>query len=255
MSQQDMTIYEHLEEVRKRLIIVIVFFFIAAIGGLFLAKPIIQYLQHADEAAALTMNAFRVTDPLKIYFQMAFVIGVVLTSPVLLYQLWAFVSPGLHERERRVTLSYIPASILLFLGGLSFSYFVLFPYIIHFMMKLSGDLNIEQVIGINEYFHFLFQTTIPFGFLFQLPVITLFLTRLGIVTPQLLGQIRRYAYFVLLIIAALITPPDIMSFAIVSVPLFVLYEVSVWISRIGFKKAQQAEALTAEAENEEKSAQ
>lgn len=254
MSQQDMTVYEHLEEVRKRLMIVIVFFFIAAIGGLFLAKPIIHYLQHADEAAALTMNAFRVTDPLKIYFQMAFVIGVILTSPVILYQLWAFVSPGLHERERRVTLSYIPASVLLFLGGLAFSYFILFPYIIHFMMKLSGDLNIEQVIGINEYFQFLFETTIPFGFLFQLPVITLFLTRLGIVTPLFLGQIRRYAYFVLLVIAALITPPDIVSHMMVSVPLFILYEVSVLISRIGYKKAQQAEARAAK-NNEEKSVQ
>ncbi|WP_046176606.1 twin-arginine translocase subunit TatC [Domibacillus indicus] len=247
MSQQDMTIYEHLEELRKRLMIVVVFFFITVIGGLFLAKPIIQYLQHADEAAALTMNAFRVTDPLKIYFQMAFVIGVVFTSPVILYQLWAFVSPGLHEKERRVTLSYIPVSVFLFLGGLAFSYFILFPYIIHFMIKLSGDLNIEQVIGINEYFQFLFQTTIPFGFLFQLPVVTLFLTRLGIVTPQFLGQIRRYAYFVLLVIAALITPPDIISHMMVSVPLFVLYEVSIFVSRIGFKKAQQAEArLSAE---------
>ncbi|MGG3451759.1 twin-arginine translocase subunit TatC [Domibacillus aminovorans] len=242
MSLQDMTIYEHLEEFRKRLMIVVVFFFIAAIGGLFLAKPIIHYLQHADEAAALSMNAFRVTDPLKIYFQMAFVIGIILTSPVILYQLWAFVSPGLHEKERRATLSYIPASVLLFLGGLAFSYFILFPYIIHFMMKLSGDLNIEQVIGINEYFQFLFQTTIPFGFLFQLPVVTLFLTRLGIITPHFLSQIRRYAYFVLLVIAALITPPDIISHMMVSVPLFLLYEVSIFVSKIGYKKVQQAEA-------------
>ena len=96
MSQQDMTIYEHLEELRKRLMIVVVFFFIAVICGFFLAKPLINYFQHADEAAALTMNAFRVTDPLKIYFQMAFVVGIILTSPVILYQLWSFVSPGLH---------------------------------------------------------------------------------------------------------------------------------------------------------------
>ncbi len=245
MSQQNMTIYEHLEELRKRLMIVVVFFFIALAGGLFLAKPLIHYLQHADEAAALTMNAFRVTDPLKVYFQMAFVIGLILTSPVILYQLWAFISPGLHEKERRVTLSYIPVSVLLFLSGLAFSYFILFPYIIHFMMKLSGDLNIEQVIGINEYFQFLFQTTIPFGFLFQLPVITLFITRLGIVTPVFLGEIRRYAYFVLLVVAALITPPDIISHMMVSVPLFILYEVSIFISKIGYKKAQQAEAHAA----------
>ncbi|OZI13266.1 twin-arginine translocase subunit TatC [Bacillaceae bacterium SAS-127] len=249
MSRQDMTIYEHIGELRKRLIIVVVFFFFAMIASLFLAEPIIRYLQHADEAKELTMNAFRVTDPLKIYFQMAFVLAIIMTSPMILFQLWAFVSPGLLEKERRVTLSYIPVSVLLFLGGLSFSYFILFPYIIHFMMNLSGQLNIEQVIGINEYFQFLFQITIPFGFLFQLPVVTLFLTRLGIITPMFLSQIRRYAYFVLLVIAALITPPDIMSHMMVTVPLFVLYEVSIWISKIGYRKAIAAEI---EAENVER---
>ncbi|WP_338752896.1 twin-arginine translocase subunit TatC [Bacillus sp. FJAT-52991] len=250
MSRQDMTIYEHVGELRKRLIIVVVFFFFAMILGLFSAEPIIRYLQHADEAKELTMNAFRVTDPLKIYFQMAFIIAIVITSPMILFQLWAFVSPGLLDKERKVTLSYIPVSVLLFLGGLSFSYFILFPHIIHFMMNLSGKLNIEQVIGINEYFQFLFQITIPFGFLFQLPVVTLFLTRLGIITPMFLAKIRRYAYFSLLVIAALITPPDIMSHLMVTVPLLILYEISIWISKIGYKKAIAAEIEVENLEHE-----
>ncbi|MFK2827192.1 twin-arginine translocase subunit TatC [Bacillus sp. B190/17] len=248
MSRQDMTIYEHIGELRKRLIIVVVFLFLAMIAGLFMAEPVIHYLQHADEAKALTLNAFRVTDPLKIYFQTAFVIAFILTSPMILYQLWAFVSPGLYEKERKVTLSYIPLSVVLFLAGLSFSYLVLFPYIIHFMMKLSGDLNIEQVIGINEYFQFLFQITLPFGILFQLPVVTMFLTRLGIITPMFLAQVRRYAYFILLVIAGLITPPDVISQLIVMVPLVILYEISIWISKVSYKKVLQAE-LTAENEN------
>jgi len=242
MNQNDMTIFEHINELRKRLLIVVVFFFLAVVGSLFLAEPIIRYLQHADEAQSITMNAFRVTDPLKIYFQMAIILAFIITSPVLLYQLWAFISPGLLERERKVTLGYIPISVLLFLGGLSFSYFILFPYIMHFMIDLSGDLGIEQTIGINEYFQFLFQITIPFGFLFQLPVVTLFLTRLGIVTPMFLAKIRRYAYFALLVIAALITPPDIFSHLIVTVPLCLLYEISIWISRVGYRKVVQAEA-------------
>ncbi|MEK4027057.1 MULTISPECIES: twin-arginine translocase subunit TatC [Bacillaceae] len=248
MSRQDMTIYEHIGELRKRLIIVIAFLFLTMIAGLFLAEPIIRYLQHADEAQELTMNAFRVTDPIKIYFQMAFVIAFVLTSPMILYQLWAFVSPGLLEKERKVTLSYIPLSLLLFLAGIAFSYFILFPYIIHFMMKLSGNLQIEQVIGINEYFQFLFQITLPFGILFQLPVVTMFLTRLGIITPMFLAQIRRYAYFVLLVVAGLITPPDVISQIIVMIPLVILYEISIWISKISYKKTLQAEL---EAENAE----
>ncbi len=101
------------------------------------------------------MNAFRLTDPIKVYFQFAFVIAAVLSAPVLLYQIWAFVSPGLYEKERKVTLSYIPASIVLFLAGVSFAYFVLFPFVVRFMSQLADQLGVQQMIGINEYFQFL----------------------------------------------------------------------------------------------------
>ncbi len=241
MSQKDMTLYEHIGELRKRLMFVVVFFLLAFIASFFLAEPLIRYLQHADEAKELTMNAFRITDPLKIYMEMMIFISLIVTSPIILFQLWSFISPGLYEKERKVTLSYIPISLLLFLGGLSFAYFILFPYVVEFMMGLSDTLEIEQVIGINEYFHFLFQLTVPFGFLFQLPVVMLFLTRLGIITPMFMGKMRRYAYFVLFVIAALITPPDIVSHLMVTVPLFVLYELSIWISKIGYKKVLEAE--------------
>jgi sec-independent protein translocase protein TatC len=241
MNDKEMTVYEHIGELRKRLIIVVVFFFFAMVAGFFLAEPSIVYLQHADEAKELTMNAFRITDPIKIYMQFAFIIALILTSPVLLYQLWAFISPGLYEKERKVTLSYIPLSLFLFLSGVAFSYFVLFPFVIDFMIGFAEQLSINQVIGINEYFQFLFQLTIPFGLLFQLPVIVMFLTRLGIVTPMFLIKIRKYAYFVLLVIAALITPPDILSQIMVTLPLFVLYEISIIISKFANKKAQASQ--------------
>jgi sec-independent protein translocase protein TatC len=241
MSHNEMTVYEHIGELRKRLMFVVVFFMLAFIGSFFLAEPLIRYLQHADEAKELTMNAFRLTDPLKVYLEMMVFIALIITSPLILFQLWSFISPGLLERERKVTLSYIPISLILFLGGLSFAYFVLFPYVVQFMMNLSDELNIQTVIGINEYFHFLFQLTLPFGFLFQLPVVMLFLTRLGIITPMFMAQMRRYAYFILLVIAAFITPPDIVSHLMVTVPLLFLYEISIWISKIGYKKVLEAE--------------
>jgi sec-independent protein translocase protein TatC len=241
MSHNEMTVYEHIGELRKRLMFVVVFFMLAFIGSFFLAEPLIRYLQHADEAKELTMNAFRLTDPLKIYLEMMVFISLIITSPLILFQLWAFISPGLLDKERKVTLSYIPISLILFLGGLSFSYFILFPYVVKFMMNLSDELNIQQVIGINEYFHFLFQLTLPFGLLFQLPVVMLFLTRLGIITPMFMAQMRRYAYFILLVIAAFITPPDIVSHLMVTVPLLFLYEISIWISKIGYKKVLEAE--------------
>lgn len=240
MKFEEMSVVEHITELRKRLIIVIGFFLIAVIVGFLIARPIIIYLQHTEEARSLTLNSFNLTDPLMVYMKFAFIIGLVLTSPIILFQLWAFVSPALYEKERRVTLSYIPISILLFLLGLAFSYFILFPFVVEFMWRISENLDVNQVIGINEYFSFLLQLTIPFGILFQLPVVIMFLTRLGIVTPMFLSKVRKYAYFILLVIAALITPPELTSHLMVSIPLFILYEISIFVSRFAYRSAQKA---------------
>ena len=243
MTEKEMSVYEHIGELRKRLIYVVVFFFLAMVGGFFLAEPIIVYLQNADEAKELTMNAFRLTDPIKIYMQFAFIVAFVITSPIILFQFWSFISPGLYEKERKVTLSYIPISVFLFLAGISFSYFILFPFVVDFMGRLAERLAINQVIGINEYFQFLLQLTLPFGLLFQLPVIVMFLTRLGIVTPMYLIKVRKYAYFILLVIGAFITPPEIISHMMVTIPLFGLYEISIIVSKGAYRKAKRAEML------------
>ncbi|WP_456279520.1 twin-arginine translocase subunit TatC [Bacillus sp. AK128] len=240
--QNEMSVYDHIGELRKRLIIVVVFFMFAMVGSFFLAEPLIVYLQNADEAKELTMNAFRLTDPIKVYMEFAFIIAFIMTFPIILFQLWAFISPGLYEKERRVTLSYIPISLFLFLAGISFSYFILFPFVVDFMTRLSERLHIEQVIGINEYFEFLVQLTFPFGLLFQLPVVIMFLTRLGIVTPIFLSKVRKYAYFILLVIGAFITPPELLSHMMVTIPLFILYEISILISRSAYRKRMMAEA-------------
>lgn len=242
MSQKDMTIYEHISELRKRLLVIVVFFIVAVIVSMFLSTPIIRFLQNSDVAKDMTMNAFRLTDPFKVYMEMTIYLALVIILPVILYQLWAFISPGLYEKERKITLSYIPITFLLFIGGLAFSYFVLFPLVIRFMKKLSDQMDIHAVIGINEYFQFLFQITLPFGCLFELPIIVLFLTRLGILTPMFLAKIRKYAYFVLVVVSAFITPPDVMSQIIVGIPLLLLYEISIWISKIGYRKLKAAEA-------------
>lgn len=238
MRVNQMTLVEHIAELRKRLLIVALSFTVFFIAGFFLAKPIIVYLQKADEVKELTLNAFNLTDPLFIFLQFAFIIGIILTSPIILYQIWAFVSPGLYEKERKVTLSYIPISIVLFVGGVSFSYYILFPLVVDFMKRVSNDLDVNQVIGITEYFHFLLQLTIPFGLLFQMPVLIMFLTRLGVITPRFLSKIRKYAYFVLLVIAAMIAPPELLSHLMITIPLCILYEISILISKAAYRKRQ-----------------
>ncbi|NEU32173.1 twin-arginine translocase subunit TatC [bacterium LRH843] len=251
MEQRDMSVMDHIVELRQRIIITLVFFTIAFIAGFFLAAPLITYLQSTPTAQDLPMNAFKMTDPIRIFMTFAFASALILTFPLILYQLWAFVRPGLHENEQRATLAYIPLAFLLFLTGISFSYFVLFPFIIQFMGNLAGKLGITEQYGINEYFSFLFQVTLPFGFLFQLPVVVMFFTRLGLLTPMFLSQVRKYGYFILLVIAGMITPPDVVSHMLVTVPLLLLYEFSIWVSHLTYRKVQKAQREREEAEASE----
>lgn len=241
MADKNLTIIEHIDEIRKRLMVIVVFFIVGVIGSFFLAKPLIHFLQFDTPADQVVLNAFNVIDPIVIYLKVIIFLAIVIISPVIMYQFWAFISPGLRDIERRVTLAYIPFAFLLFLIGISFSYFVLLPYVMKFMIGLSDQLNIEQTIGINEYFSFLFSLLLPFGFVFQLPIVILFLSRLGVLQPAVLVKIRKYAYFGLFVLAAFITPPDIVSHLFVTVPLFILYEISIVISRAGYRKFEKSE--------------
>lgn len=242
MNPKELTVLEHMEELRKRLFIVAIFFVIALFAGFYTAKPIIQFIQVNGEAGQLTLNAFNVGDPLTVYLQVTFIVACLLCSPVILYQLWAFITPGLHETERKATLKYIPYSFILCIGGIAFAYFTLFPFIMKFMTGLANDLEIQQTIGINAYFSFLFKLVIPFGILFQLPVVAMFVSRLGMVSPHMMVQFRKYAYFVLIVISVLLAPPDFISNVIIAIPLFILYEISIVIARVGYKKFEVAEA-------------
>ena len=241
-NDQDQPIIEHLDELRSRLFKTALVFVVTMFIGFFVAEPIIKYIQfESEEAKNLTLNAFKVSDPLSVYLTVTFIVALLLTSPVLLYQLWAFITPGLYESERKATLKYIPYAFVLFIVGILFAYYVLFPFVMDFMMGLAENLEIQQTIGINEYFTFLFKLVIPFGLIFQLPVVTLFLSRIGVLDPIYMVKFRKYSYFGLFVIAVLLSPPDVVSYIIISIPLFMLYEISLMIARIGHKKYVVAE--------------
>ncbi|KYG90956.1 twin-arginine translocase subunit TatC [Metasolibacillus sp. FSL H7-0170] len=241
MNPKELTVIEHIEELRSRLVVTAFFFVLALVGSFFLTEPIIKFIQASDEAAQFTLNAFAPTDPLAVFLKVMFIVAFIFTSPILLYQLWSFITPGLLETERKATLKYIPYSFLLFLIGIAFAYFVLFPYVMRFMMNLSNSLEIQPTLGIDNFFSFLLTLTLPFGVIFQLPVVTLFLARIGILNPALMVKFRKYSYFVLFVLAAILAPPDFISNLIVAIPLFILYEVSIVISKIGYKKFLAAE--------------
>ncbi|WP_240041172.1 twin-arginine translocase subunit TatC [Paenibacillus ginsengarvi] len=231
------SLVEHLTELRKRLIWIVAVLVVAMIGGFFAAKPIIVYLMHSEPASSIiTLNTFSPWDAIRLYMQFSFAIGLVVTLPFTLTQLWLFVRPGLLDHEKKATLRYIPGAVLLFLLGLSFAYFVIFPMAFYFTSNVTQSLSLTETYGAAQYFSFMFNILLPMALLFELPVVVMFLTKLRILNPSRLQKLRRYAYLVLVVIATVVTPPDFISDILVAIPMILLYEVSIMLSARIYKK-------------------
>ncbi|MEF3306027.1 twin-arginine translocase subunit TatC [Paenibacillus sp. GYB003] len=228
MDQEELIV--HLTEVRKRLLVVFGWFFAMLCAGLYVSPRLLLMLKNQTATASVEWNVFAFTDGLFIYMKCALLVAVLFTLPVLLYQVWAFVRPGLTDEEAKGTLAYVPISFALFLGGASFSYFVVFPMMLRFMEKMNRTIGAVETYGIDRYFSFLFSVVFPMAVAFELPVVLLFLTRLGLLTPGRLKAVRKYAYLGLAIVGSCISPPDFVSHLSVTIPLIVLFEISVLVS-------------------------
>jgi sec-independent protein translocase protein TatC len=224
-------LFEHLNELRKRLIWSASILIVALIAGIFTAKPIVLYLKQHGPAKHMALHVFSPWDGVRIYVNVAFSVAVLIALPFLLWQLWLFVSPGLKQTEQRALLKYLPYVFFLGLCGAAFAYFIIFPMAFNFSTSLIQGVDLQETYGISQYFSFMFNMIIPMALLFQMPIVVLFLTAIGLVNPQRLGKFRKYAYFILYFIGTLITPPDIVSDIAVTLPMIALYEISVLLSR------------------------
>lgn len=229
---------QHLGELRRRLIWVLLVFAAALIVGFIFAEPIVQYLKNDPAARDIPWNVFALADALRVYLQFAFVIALVITTPFAMFQLWQFVKPGLKPDERKATLMYIPGAFFLFILGIAFAYFGVFPFIVQFVTSFADRLGAQEMYGISQYFGFMFRLILPLGVVFELPVIVMFLTRIRILTPHALRKWRRFAYVLLVVVAAMITPPDFVSNILVAIPLIILYELSIWLADRVYRKIE-----------------
>ncbi|BFT75075.1 twin-arginine translocase subunit TatC [Paenibacillus sp. P36] len=237
MGQEDLIL--HLTEVRKRLIIVLAWFLVMLCAGLYLSSDILLYLKTQPMIGEIKWNVFSFTDGLMIYMKCAFLFALLFTVPVMLYQLWAFVRPGLTEAESKSALPYIPVAFALFIIGVAFSYWVVFPMMVRFMMRMNQTIGAVETYGIDRYFGFLFQIVFPMAIAFELPVILLFLTKIGLLTPERLKMSRKYAYIALTITGSCISPPDMVSHLSVTVPLLLLFEISALASNWQWRAMRQ----------------
>ncbi|EFU42726.1 Sec-independent protein translocase, TatC subunit [Paenibacillus vortex V453] len=236
-----MTMLEHIAELRKRILQVAAVFILSMVIGLIAAPYVLSVLKHHSPAFQVTWNVFSPWDGLRIYMSIGIVLSLLPTLPFALYQIWLFVNQGLNNREQKAALRFIPFSAVCFIIGVSFAYFVVFPMSLAFTTGINSQMELVETYGVSQYFGFMFNIMIPLSLAFELPVVVLFLTRIGLLSPAILHTMRRYAYVILVIIAALISPPDLVSHLMVAIPLIGLYEISTWLASRMHHKQKHAE--------------
>lgn len=224
---------EHLKELRSRLILVIIVLALFFVVGLFLAPSVIRFVRNdliISEHVELIVT--RPAEFILAELKVALLIALVLAIPVVLYELLAFIKPGLTARERNAIQLIMPSFILLFLCGIVFAYFIFIRIALYFLANLATLAGITNLWSLNYFISFVFYTALSFGFVFQLPLLMIVLKKIGIINPKLLATKRKYIYVILLIIAAVITPPDIITQIIIVIPLILLYEASIIVMKI-----------------------
>lgn len=228
-----MSFLDHLEELRSRLIRMLLVLMIVGFGGFFVADPVIQWLLYPLKLVHPPPKLIFLTAPrlFMVRFWVGMGAGIVVALPYIFYEVWAFLGPALFPREKRIALYLLGPSVLFFLMGLAFAFFVVIPMGLNFFLQV-GALDIEAQLEIGEYIMFLLRLCLGFGLIFQLPVVVVVLTHFGIVGPELLLHYWRHAIVAILIVAMVLTPPDVMSQLLMAVPLIVLYFISIGASAL-----------------------
>ncbi len=239
----------HLDELRKRLIICFI-----AIGVGFVAcyafKEQLFYILVAPLQRVMksgdTLIYTHLPEAFFTFLKTALIGGIMLASPVLLYQFWMFMAPGLYDREKRLLVPILFLSTLFFIGGALFGYFIVFPFGFSFFLSFATE-TIRPMPSMREYLSFASKLLLAFGLVFELPLVITFLARLGIVSVAFLSKNRKYAILLFFVGAAILTPPDVVTQIMMALPLMVLYEISIVGARLfGRKKEAVDEAETIE---------
>ena len=236
-DEPSLTIAEHLEELRRRLGISLAAWLVAVAMSWTQVERIIGWLRRPVEPMVSRFAFFSPTEPLLAYLKIAALAGSILAMPVLLWQLWGFVRRGLTPKERSAGLGFVWWGSSLFLGGIAFAYYGLLPVSLRFLMGF-GSGYLTPMVSIDQYLSFVASLTFWCGIVFELPVVLFLLASIGVVTSEWLRQQRAYAILVMFIVAAVITPTtDPINLFLMAIPLVVLYELSIMVTRIAMRRA------------------
>ncbi len=243
-----MSFFDHLTELRSRIIWSLVSAGVGLAVALFFTETVMKYLvEHIIKVKPVFTTP---TEAFWTYMKVAMIMGLFVSMPAILYQVWKFVAPGLHAHERKYAAPFILVSSLLFLLGGAFAIFVVVPFAMQFLVNFGQQQGLQPMISISSSIDFIVKFTLAFGLVFELPVVITILSMIGVVTPQFLSRNRKYAILINFVIAAILTPtPDIFNQTLMAAPMCLLYEVGIICARIfGRKRQPKPEAAAASEE-------
>ena len=239
------TLLSHLIELRSRLFKMFGAVFIVFLALLPFAKQIFNYV--AEPLVSVVPNgellALSPVSPLTATIALTFYLALFIAMPVILYQIWAFVAPGLYRKEKRFAYPLLGTSILLFFTGIAFAYFVVFPLVFGFVSTFTPE-SVNYQPDMTEYVSFVMMVVLVFGLAFETPIATVLLVWTGITTPDKLGKARPYVFLGAFVVGMLLTPPDIISQTMLAVPIYILFEMGIFMSRL-FSAGRSAEETEA----------
>jgi sec-independent protein translocase protein TatC len=249
-----MSFFEHLVDLRKRLINSLIAIGIGMVVGLLVSKYFINYIvepmqvalraSHMDDKLYYTSPAGYIS----LVINLGLYLGIVMAMPFVLYQIWLFVAPGLYRHERRAVSGFIISSMFLFLCGIAFGYYILLPQMLRFLIGFAYGGPVKPLISINEYFNLILIVLVGLGVIFELPILILILSLFGIVTPKFLMRNFRYAMLIITVVAAIVTPtPDATTMLIFMAPMIALYFIGVIVSYVVVRRKRTQTLASGEA--------
>ncbi len=237
IEEVEMPFLDHLEELRWRLIKSFTAVLVLTIISFYFSGYILDALLYTVKNLQydIHLQVLKVQSVFIIKLEIALIFGIVLALPIIFYQIYAFVAPGLLKSERKYVWPVILFATLSFIGGAAFAYFLIVPLALDFFLSLAPP-SVTNNIALDFFFGFVARLVLVFGVVFELPVISLFLTKIGLLSPQFLKKYRRHAIVIMFIAAAVLTPPDPTTQIMLAIPLLALYEATIWISYFFYKK-------------------
>jgi sec-independent protein translocase protein TatC len=227
-----MSFMEHLGELRTRIVRSLIGVLVGLVIAFPLSQRVVDYLARPIQATGNTLVFLAVTEAFWVQMKVALIAGLFIASPVIMWQIWSFVAPGLYQTEKKYAAPFVIIGSLMFIAGGAFSLFVVTPYAINFLLSFARP-GLQPMISIGSYIDFLLKFTVAFGLVFELPLALTLAARMGVVTPKTLARNRKYAVLGAFIAAAVLTPtPDAFNQMLMAGPLIILYEVGIVSARI-----------------------